>query len=103
MTPPTVLSLLVLFIGVPLNLYVTVYLWRLSRSAPRVRVLRLSAVSSTVVLIVVAVYGLLFVNNDFVPPPLAFEDTKLVTRFAMLVLAIIPAAYWLNLYRRSGQ
>jgi len=96
---PTVLALLTLCVGVPLNLYVTVRLWRLSRAAPHLRVLRERAIAATAVLIVVVIFGLIFANNDLVPPLLAFDSTKFLTRFAMLAVAVLPASYWLWLYR----
>jgi hypothetical protein len=97
---PTILGLLTLVVGVPLNLYVTLRLWRLSSEKPLIRVLRERAIVATVVLIVVTIFGLIFLNNDLVPPVVTFDDTKVLTRGAMLLVAIIPAAYWLYLYRR---
>lgn len=99
MTLPTVLALLVLGIGVPLNLYVTLKLLRLSRASPELKVLRERAVVAVAVLLLIVVFGLIFLNNDLVPPPLSFGDTKLLTRMAMLIVAVGPASYWLWLYR----
>jgi hypothetical protein len=65
------------------------------------RVLRERGITATVVLLVVVVFGLIFTNNDLIPPPFNSESTKIVTRFAILSLAIIPAAYWLILYRNA--
>jgi hypothetical protein len=92
----------VLFVGVPLNLYVTIRLWRLSRQAPDTRVLRERAIVSLAVLLLIAVFGLIFLNNDLDAPVLSFDDTKLYTRLAMLALALFPATYWLWLYREDG-
>lgn len=99
MSIPAILAVAVLVVGVPLNAYVTVRLWRLSHAAPYVTVLRERTIVSFGVLGVVTLFGLIFVNNDLVPPPLSFDATKLFTRAAMLGLAIVPAAYWLRLYR----
>jgi hypothetical protein len=96
---PSLLAVLVVVVGVPLNLYVTRKLWGLSRSKPEVRVLRERALVSAVVLLIVAVFGLIFLNNDTVPPILGLDVTKIVTRLAIVVLAFVPAAYWLILYR----
>jgi hypothetical protein len=51
------------------------------------------------VLVTIVVYGLIFLNNDLVPPPFSLDVTKYLTRIAMVVLALGPAAYWLWLYR----
>ena len=91
--------MLVLVVGVPLNVYVTLKLRTLSASSPRVRVLRERVLVSATVLLVVAVFGLTFWNNDTVPPVLGLDITKLVTRAAILILAIVPACYWLFIYR----
>lgn len=93
------LAVATLAIGVPLNLLVTVRLWRLSRAYPRIRVLRERALVALVVLLLVTVFGLLFVNNDLTIPILDSGATKIVARSAILVLAILPAVYWLLLYR----
>jgi len=100
MTVPTMLAVLVLVVGVPLNVYVTAHLWRLSLVSPRIKVLRERAIVSTFVLIIVLLFGLVFVNNDMPSPVLPFDETKLFTRLAMLTLAIVPALYWLRIYGR---
>lgn len=99
MSGPTILGLLVLLVGGPLNLYVTVRLWRLSAAHPELKVLRERAVVATAVLIAVLIFGLIFANNDSIPPPFDLSATKLITRLAMLVVGIVPAAYWLWIYR----
>lgn len=95
------LAVATLVIGVPLNVLVTVRLWSLSRAYPRIRVLRERALVALVVLLLVLVFGLIFLNNDFAVPPLDTTTTKFVTRGAVLTLAILPAVYWLYLYRHS--
>ena len=100
MSIATILATLVVVVGVPLNAYVTVRLWRLSRVAPDVRYLRERAVASLAVLILIAVFGVIFLNNDVAVPFLRFEDTKLYTRLTMLLVAVIPASYWLWLTRK---
>jgi uncharacterized membrane protein len=99
MNAPTIVALFAVVVGIPLNVYVTAKLWTLSRQAPRVRVLRERAIVASFVLLVVTVFGLIFLNNDLVPPLLSFDTTKFVTRLTMLALAIVPACYWLWLYR----
>jgi len=99
MSLPTIFAIVVLLVGIPLNLYVTLRLWQLSQRSPELKVLRERAVVALAVLLVVIVFGLIFANNDLVPPPLSFDATKLFTRFAMLVVSIVPATYWLWLYR----
>jgi hypothetical protein len=95
---PNILALLVLLVGVPLNAIVTVMLFRRSRKAPTIKVLRERMVVSAVLLLALVVFGLIFLNNDTLPPPFDVYLTKVVSRSAMLVLAIVPAAYWLYLY-----
>lgn len=93
-----ILALLVLLVGVPLNAVVTIMLLRRSRDAPTIKVLRERMVVSACVLLVVVVFGLIFLNNDTLPPPFDVGFTKIVTRLVMLIIAIVPAAYWLYLY-----
>lgn len=97
---PEVIAVLVLVIGVPLNVLVTVLLWRTYRAHPTYRLLRERLVVEIAVLLVVVVFGLIFVNNDTLPPPLDTGATKIITRWIMLGVAIIPACYWLFLYWR---
>lgn len=99
MTLAQILGILTLVVGVPLNLYVTHKLWRLSMSAPGIRVLRERALVATIVLATAVIFGLIFMNNDLPEPLLTGEATKLITRAVLLVLATVPAAYWLWLYR----
>jgi len=99
MSIPTILALFVLFVVLPLNWYVTWRLWRLHKANPTIRVLRERGIVSTVLALLISLFVLIFLNNDLVPPPLAFEDTKLLTRGAMVLAGLIPAIYWLYLYR----
>ena len=100
MSLPSVLAVLVLLLGVPLNLYVTIRLRRISRENPRIPLVRFQYIVSSLVLLTVVVFGVIFVNNDLPPPPpLGFAETKLFTRGVLLVLSIVPAAYWLHLTR----
>lgn len=100
---PNLLGLLVLLVGTPLNLVVTVMLWRRSLRYPSIRVLRERAVVASLLLLAIVVFGLIFVNNDTLPPPLDIIITKWVTRVVFLVLAIVPAVYWLALYRTASR
>ena len=99
MSIPTILAVITIVVGVPLNLFVTLKLWELARAAPHVRALRERAIVATAVLLIVVVFGLIFLNNDLVPPILAFDSTKFLTRSAMLLIAVGPASYWLWVYR----
>ena len=103
MSVPTILATLVLVVGVPLNLYVSLRLWRLSRQAPDVPFLRERAVVSLAVFLLVLIFGIIFLNNDVEVPFLRFDDTKFYTRLAMLGVAVIPATYWLILTRSVGR
>jgi hypothetical protein len=101
-TLATQLAILVVGVAVPLNFYVMVVLWRLSRKAPWALVLRVQAVSWTSLTLIVAVFAAVFLNNELEMPPLDNEATKIVTRGALLVLSIIPAVYWLRaVWRRQ--
>lgn len=101
MSLPNLLALLVLVIGVPLNLLVTWMLWRQSRAHPDLGVLRERLIASVAVLVLVVVFGLIFLNNDRLPPFLTTDTTRVVTRAVLFVVAVIPAVYWLILYRKS--
>jgi hypothetical protein len=97
--PSAVMATLTLVVGIPLNVYVTFRLLGLARSSPTLRVLRERTLVSVCVLLVVVVFGLIFWNNDTVPPVLGLDVTKIVTRLAVLVVAVVPALYWLWIYR----
>lgn len=99
MNAASVLAVLVLVIGVPLNVYVTLRLWRLSKVSPQLRVLRERAIVAACVLLIVVVFSAIFLNNDTVPPFFGLDVTKVITRAAVLVVAVVPAAYWLRIYR----
>ena len=100
MNLPNILAVLVLVVGVPLNVLVTVMLWRRSHAYPRIRVLRERLITEEAILVLIIVFGLIFLNNDTLPPPLDTDVTKIVTRLVLLGVAVIPALYWLWLYRR---
>jgi hypothetical protein len=95
---PNILAIAVLLVGVPLNVIVTIMLFRRSREAPTIKVLRERMVVSAVLLLALVVFGLIFLNNDTLPPPFDVTLTKIVTRSAMLLLAVVPASYFLFLY-----
>lgn len=103
MNLPNILAIAVLVVGVPLNALVTVMLWRKSHAHPRIRVLRERLIAETAVLVLVIVFGLIFLNNDTLPPPLDTDVTKLVTRAVLLGVAVVPALYWLWLYGKAGR
>lgn len=100
MNIPSILGVATLIIGIPLNAYVTWKLWRLHQLSPGLRVLRERVIVAAAILLLVLAFGLIFINNDLVPPPFSFESTKFLTRGAMLLVAIGPASYWLWLYRK---
>lgn len=101
MNLPNILAILVLVIGLPLNVAVALLLYRRSRAFPNIRVLRERFIVELGVLILVVVFGLIFLNNDTLPPPLDTDITKIVTRAVLLIVAVFPACYWLVLYWRS--
>ena len=101
MSLTTLLAILVVVLALPLNVYVTVKLWRLSHQSPEIRTLRERAVTALALTLIVAAFAVVFVNNEMKPPPLDNEATKLITRGALLALAVIPAARWAWLYRKA--
>lgn len=92
-------ALLVLAIGVPLNVIVVTLLWQKSNAAPHLQVLRERFIVAGAVLVLVIVFGLIFLNNDRLPPFLTTDVTRLITRSVVLAIAVVPATYWLLLYR----
>lgn len=96
-----ILSLLVIIVAVPLNWLVTLLLWRLSNANRPIRVLRERAVAALALSLIVTMFALVFANNDMHPPILDYESTKFVTRGVLLTMAVVPALYWLNLWRKS--
>lgn len=99
---PTILAVLVIGVALPVNWYVAYKLWRKSRGAPQLRVLRERMWASLALALVVTVFAFVFVNNSVLdPPPLDPLATQIVTRLAILSLSI-PALYWLWLYRNGG-
>ncbi len=101
MSLTTLLAILVVVVALPLNVYVTRKLRRLSQSTPEIKVLHERSVAALALTLIVAIYAAVFVNNEIHPPPLDFESTKLITRGALLALAVIPAARWAWLYRKA--
>jgi len=99
---PTLLAFVVLFVGVPLNLYVVHRLWQLVRAEPDNAVLRDRVIVALAVLLLIVVFGLIFLNNDLDAPVVSFADTKLGTRTVAVILAIVPASYWLWIYRGAA-
>lgn len=95
------LGLLTLVIGVPLNLLVVILLLTKTRQRPDLLVLRERFVTALLVLLLVAVFGLIFVNNDTIPPWFDTGATKIITRVTMLIVAVVPATFWLWLYWRD--
>jgi hypothetical protein len=94
------MAVLVTFVAAPLNWLVAVLLVRLSRAHPYVAVLRERAIFAVALAIIVSVSAVIFLNNDFVPPPLNLEQTKWLARPTLLVLSIGPTLYWLRIYMR---
>lgn len=98
---PNLIGLLTLVIGVPLNLAVVLLLLMKSRQRPDLQVLRERFVVALATLGLVTIFGLIFVNNDTIPPWFDLAATKLITRLTMLVVGVVPAVYWLVLYLKA--
>lgn len=97
------LAWLTVFVALPLSWFVAFRLWRLSRSRPRIMVLRHQAIASLALALLVTVFALVFINNDMEVPPLSVAQTRILTRGSLLLLSVIPALYWLRLYREYRQ
>lgn len=100
MSLPEVLAWLVILVALPLNWYVTIRLILLTRANPGLRVLRERTYVSLALSMIVSVFAFVFLNNGMNEPVLNSEATQLITRSAVLALAL-PAAYWLYLYRNG--
>lgn len=96
-----ILGWLVLAIGVPLNLYVVLLLRRRARARRDLGVLGERYLTALCLGVGVLVFGLIFVNNDQLVPPLSVEVTKIITRSIFFVLAVVPAVAWLWLHRST--
>lgn len=99
---PVLFAWLVTFIALPLNWIVTVLLWRLVRMRPGLRVLRERAVLATALSFIVTVFAFIFWNNDLSKPLLTLDQTKIISRGAILAFSTIPALYWLRTVFRRG-
>lgn len=98
---PNVVALVVLLVGIPLNVAVTFLLYQAYRDRPHNRVLRERFIAELSVLLLIVVFVIIFLNNDSLVPLVTTETSKLITRLAMLAVAVIPASYWLYLYRKG--
>lgn len=95
------LGLATLLVGFPLSVIAAFLLWKTSKRAPTLRVLRERYITAVITAVLVGIFGLIFVNNDQPIPPLSLDATKIITRGVMLVMAIVPAVMWLRLYQRE--
>ena len=102
MTLSEFLGVLPLFIGVPLNLFVTVILLRSVLERPRLWVLFERLVTAVFVLLLTVSFAIVFRNNDLDVPFLDREVARIWTRAAIDAVAIVPALFllWLNYRRR---
>jgi ABC-type phosphate/phosphonate transport system permease subunit len=96
---PEIEALLIVIVAAPLSWGVAVWLWRLARSSPKLKVLRANAIAATALAIIVSVFAAIFVNNELTPPPLDNIATQIITRTTLLVCSLVSAAYWIRLYR----
>lgn len=90
-------------VAVPLNGVAAYLLLRKSREAPKLRVLRERFITAVAVTIVVAFFGVIFVNNDREVPPIGLDATKLITRSAILLMSAVASGGWIWLYYRLGR
>lgn len=99
METTAVLAWLTLLVGVPLNALAAALLLKQWRAAPHLRVLRERFVVAVAVTFLVLFFGIIFVNNDQTIPPVSVDATKLITRTAMLAVALVVGVGWLWVYR----
>lgn len=94
----SVLLAYLVIIAVPAHWIVVGALWRLLRARPDNLVLRDRFLVAVFLASLVTMFGLVFINNDIIPPPFTVDQTRVVTR-TMVLLSIVPSLYWLWLYR----
>lgn len=90
------LGILVGAAAVPTLWVVVLLLRRRAKARPFNKILRQNYIWALVTAVFVSVFALIFLNNDADIPPLDTRATRVITRF-FLLLAIIPAGYWLHL------
>lgn len=100
---PEFIADLVLLVGVPLCVLATFELWLTWRSDKTSKVLLRDLQVQFVILLAVFVFGLIFRNNDTLPPPLDTAATKLITRYVILGVALISSLTFLWLVWRRGR
>jgi hypothetical protein len=96
------LTLLVIFVAVPVNWFVTWRLWVLRQRSPS-WVLHDRFWVALAISIIVTVFAVIFVNNTLTPPWLNNDQTKIITRGAILGLSTLTAFYWIVRSRRAGR
>jgi hypothetical protein len=99
---PSALALLVIFVAMPLDWYVTFILWRLTHTDPKGRTLRAVTAFSFCIALTITVLAVIFINNGMDEPVLSTYETMVITRATLLVLSVVPAVYWLRWYRSNG-
>lgn len=98
MSLPDFLALLVIFVLLPGLVTMAVMLKRRQRARPTLRLLRADAFAAWWLAGVVAVFAAVFLNNGMETPILSPYQTMVLTRTALLSLAV-PVARWLWIYR----
>lgn len=98
----SLLTLLVVWVALPLTWFASWRLWLLHRRRMELKVLRERGIAMTMLALLVTVFAVVFINNDFEVPPLDVATTRILTRGALFLFSVVPACYWLWLYR-SGK
>jgi len=91
----------VLVFGVLLNLWVAKILFIKMLDRPEIGLFRERFASAVLAIVIAIVFGLIFINNDTLPPPIDIITTKIITRLSLLGLVTFPALIWLWLYRKD--
>lgn len=105
MTPngiATVLAVLNLALGIPLILWLLARLNRRLRQMPGNLMYVDRRNVAWALLLLAAVFGPIFLNNDMAVPILDGTTTKLVTRSVVLLVIVVPTVYYLWIDRNGG-
>lgn len=97
------LAVLVVLFAVPLTWIAAIVLFRRSRETMlrRNKVMRGVAITLGGLAWIATVFAIVFVNNEQDDPWLSLEQTKILTRTALLVVSVASSLYWLRLYRNT--
>lgn len=97
---PQIEAWLVIFVAAPVMWLVVLRLGRALRRQPDNGALRVTVLAIAWMAGLLTVFGLVFINNDIIPPPIGVAGTQVITRTYALT-ALLIGLYFLWLYRDS--